>query len=264
MPNLNPSLPSTDRASKSLQVFLLGTVDFESALRLQERFRDEVIARNDLRGGLFICEHPPVVTIGREGSRTHLRRDDSEFRKLDIDVRWLNRGGGAWMQCPGQIAVYPIVPLQRLGLGLAEYRRRLEQAVLDVCRELQVTSHRIDEEPGVFCSLGQLANVGIAVRSWVTMYGLTLNVRPDLSLVRTTFPSSRGLRPTSLEAMRQRLTAIPQVRESLIRNLSERLGYSQTHLFTGIPGLKRTHRGDVVGPRQDSASDEYWPRVTNQ
>lgn len=191
MSDLEFSLPLTARASESLQVFLLGTVDFDSALPLQERFRDEVSQRGDRLGGLFLCEHPPVVTIGREGSQTHLRRDVSEFNKLGIEVRWLNRGGGAWMQCPGQIAIYPIVPLRRLGFGLAEYRQRLELAVLDVCRELHVAAHCIDEEPGVFCSLGQLATVGVAVRSWVTTHGLTLNVRPDLSLLRTTRPNTR-------------------------------------------------------------------------
>ncbi|TXT30698.1 MAG: lipoate-protein ligase B [Planctomycetota bacterium] len=241
------SLPLTERRSDSLQVFLLGTVEFESALRLQEQFRDDVIQRDDRLGGLFVCEHPPVVTIGREGSQTHLRRDLAEFNKLGINVRWLNRGGGAWMQCPGQIAVYPIVPLRRLGLGLTEYRQRLELAVLDVCRELHVAAHRIDEEPGIFCSLGQLAAVGVAVRSWVTTHGLTLNVSPDLSLLRTTRPNSRGLRPTSLQAARQRLTAIPKVRESLIRNLTERLGYEQSHLYTSIPGLKRTKRRVFAG-----------------
>ncbi len=251
MSNLDFSLPLTDRASESLQVFLLGTVDFDSALRLQERFRDDVIQRRDRLGGLFICEHPPVVTIGREGSQSHLGRDVSEFNKLGIDVRWLNRGGGAWMQSPGQIAVYPIVPLQRLGFGLADYRQRLEQAVLDVCRELHVSAHRIDEEPGVFCSLGQLATIGVAVRSWVTTHGLTLNVSPDLSLLRTTRSNSRGLRPTSLQAVRQRLTAIPKVRESLIRNLTERLGYEHSHLFTGIPGLKRTKRRVFAGELEE-------------
>ena len=139
------------------------------------------------------------------------------------------------------------MPLRRLGLGLVEYRQRLEHAVLDVCRELHVSAHRIDEEPGVFSSLGQLATIGVAVRSWVTTHGLTLNVRPDLSLVRTTRPNSRGLRPTSLEAVRQRLIAIPKVRESLIRNLTERLGYEQSHLYTGIPGLKRTKRRVFAG-----------------
>lgn len=242
MSDLDFPLPLTARASESLQVFLLGMVDFDSALRLQERFRDEVAHRQDRLGGLFLCEHPPIVTIGREGSQAHLRHDVSEFNKLGIDVRWLNRGGGAWVQCPGQIAAYPIVPLRRLGFGLAEYRERLELAVLDVCRELHVAAHRLDDEPGVFCSLGQLATVGVAVRSWVTTHGLTLNVRPDLSLIRATQPNSHDQRPTSLEVVRQRLTAIPKVRESLIRNLTERLGYNHSHLYTGIPGLKRTRR----------------------
>lgn len=242
---------SAERASHSLEVFLLGTVDFDSSLRLQEQFRNEVIQRRDRLGGLFICEHPPVLTIGREGSRSDVRLEEAELHNLEIEVRWLNRGGGAWMQSPGQLTANVIVPLQRLGLGLHEYRLRLEQAVLDVCHELSVSAHRLADEPGVFCSLGQLATVGVAVRSWVTSHGLTINVRPDLSLLRSTRTNSRGLRPTSLEAARQRLTAIPKVRESLIRNLAERLGYDHTHLYTQAPGLKRTQRKVFVGPLED-------------
>ena len=239
---------SAKRDSNSLEVFLLGTLDLESSLRLQEQFRDEVIQRGDRLGGLFLCEHPPVVTIGREGSRTDVRLEPAELQKLGIDVRWLNRGGRAWMQCPGQLSAYVIVPLQRLGLGLDEYRQRLEQAVLDVCQELSVSAHRLANEPGVFCSLGQLATLGVAVRSWVTSQGLTINVRPDLSLLRSTHTNSRGLRPTSLEAARQRLTSIPKVRESLIRNLAERLGYEHTHLYTQAAGLQRTQRRVFIGP----------------
>jgi lipoyl(octanoyl) transferase len=249
---------SSGRTSHSLEVFLLGTVDFESSLRLQEKFREDVIQRDDRLGGLFLCEHPPVVTIGREGSRTDVRREPAGLQKLGIDIRWLNRGGRAWMQCPGQLSAYVIVPLQRLGLGLDEYRQRLEQAVLDVCQELRVSAHRLPDEPGVFCSLGQLATVGVAVRSWVTSHGLTLNVRPDLSLLRLTRTNSRGLRPTSLEAARQRMTAIPKVRESLIRNLAERLGYEHTHLYTQTPGLKRTKRRVFVGPLDQPECSSVW------
>lgn len=243
----------SERTSNSLEVYLLGTVDLESLLHLQEQFREEVLHRRDRMGGLFLCEHPPVVTIGREGCSADVRRDPADLQDLGIDIRWLNRGGGPWMQSPGQLAAYLIVPLQRLGLGLVEYRHRLEEAVLDVCRELRVSAHRLDDEPGIFCSLGQLATVGVSVRSWVTTYGLTVNVRPDLSLLRSTRSNSRGLRPTSLEATRQRLTAIPKVRESLIRNLAERLGYQHTHLYTEAPGLQRTKRRVFIGPLDEVA-----------
>jgi lipoyl(octanoyl) transferase len=237
----------TQRTSDSLEVYLLGMVDFESMLAIQDQFREDVMRRRGGRSGLFLCEHPPIVSIGREGSQSHLRRDVTDLARQHIDVRWLNRGGGAWMQCPGQLAAYLVLPLQRLGLGLREYRLRLEQAVLDVCRELHVSAHRLEGEPGVFSKLGQLANVGIAVRSGVSYFGLTLNVRPDLALVRMTRPNMLGLKPTSLEATRQRLIPVPKVRESLIRHLAERLKYDDVHLFTGVPGLVRTVRQTAIG-----------------
>ena len=56
------------RRSDSLEVYLLGRVDFESAVQLQLRWAEEISGRTDRLGALFLCEHPPVVTIGREGT----------------------------------------------------------------------------------------------------------------------------------------------------------------------------------------------------
>ena len=102
------------RRSDSLEVYLLGRVDFASAVELQERWVYEISGRRDRQGALFLCEHPPVVTIGRKGSRSQLLTDEQDLRSRLMDVHWLNRGGGALVHSPGQLAAYPIVPLDRL------------------------------------------------------------------------------------------------------------------------------------------------------
>lgn len=226
---------------QSLDVYLLGLVDFESCLWLQERLADEIAGRRDRCGALLVCEHPPLVTMGREASYAHLACEPGEFVVRNMDVRWLNRGGGAIVHGPGQLAAYPILPADRLGFGLTELRARLELSLLDICRELHVSAWREATEPGVWCRCGRLAALGVAVRSGVTHHGLFVNVSPSMDLQRmVTLPS--GARVSSLTAQRQRPTSMHSVRESLIRNLSARFGYESFHVYTGHPSLQRTRQ----------------------
>ncbi len=231
-----------ERASDALEVHLLGLVDFESALFLQERMVYEISGRNDKLGGLLVCEHPPLVTVGREGSRAHILVEQRELTSRQVDVRWLNRGGGCFMHAPGQLAVYPILPLDRLGIGLDDYRDRLEACLEQVCRELRVAAYRRDDEPGVWTRCGQIGHIGVAVRSSCAYHGMFINVSPAPDLMGLVRPNKCGERVSSLAATRTQTTPMHKVRESVIRNLSERLGYDQSHLYTGHPLLRRTHR----------------------
>jgi lipoate-protein ligase B len=98
------------------------------------------------------------------------------------------------MHAPGQLAAYPIVPLDRLGIGLADYRRRLEEAVVDVAREQRVRAFRRTEEPGVWTRLGLMAQLGVSVRSWVAHHGLYVNVDPPPELMRLVQTNRGGQR----------------------------------------------------------------------
>src|SRR5437588_11512158 len=91
----------------SLQVYLLGTVDFEDMLQCQRRLVYEVSGDRS-RAALLLCEHPPLISVGREGSREHIRFEPKDLAAREWPVRWVNRGGGCLLHLPGQLAVYPI------------------------------------------------------------------------------------------------------------------------------------------------------------
>ncbi len=230
------------RNTAALDVRLLGTVDFDAAQFLQERLVYEISGRDDRFGGLLLCEHPPLITVGRAGSRGHILVEPKELTALRLDVRWLNRGGGCLVHAPGQLAVYPVVPLTRLGLGLRDYRGHLIGSVLDLCRELGIPAWPVEQTAGVAGRGGQFAYVGAATKRWVAYQGLFLNVHPLLRMQRLVTTGANGEKPTSLEAVRGRLTSMATVRECLIRNLTRRLGYAEYQIFTGHPLLKRTRR----------------------
>lgn len=228
------------RHEPALDVFLLGLVDFDACLHLQERLAADVADRNDGHAALLICEHPPMITVGREGSREHILCESSELVARQLDIRWINRGGGCVVHLPGQLAAYPIVPLSLRHLGLAAYRERLEMSVIDVCRELLVPASRTAEHAGVWGRHGQIAQLGVAVRSGVSSQGLFLNVSPRMDALRLV--ESVGGRQSSLAAERMRVTSMHAVRESLVRCIAARLEYARYHLYTGHPLLKRTRR----------------------
>jgi lipoyl(octanoyl) transferase len=239
---VSPAEKSMWRDSAALDVRLLGTVDFEAASFLQERLVYDISGRDDKFGGLLLCDHPPLITIGRAGSRSQVRIEQKELAARRLDVRWLNRGGGCLVHAPGQLAVYSVVPLKRLRLSPIEYRSLLIAGVLDVCKELRVPAWPVEHSAGVAGRGGQLAFVGVSVKRWVAYQGLFVNVAPLLQLQRLVIPGANGLKPTSLEAICGRRMTMPAVRESLIRNLARRLGYAEYQIFTGHPLLKRTRR----------------------
>lgn len=221
-------------------VHLLGLVDFEAMLGLQEYLIYEISGRSDASGLLLMCEHPLSISMGREATRRDLRLADDTHGAPQPAVHWVARGGGAFTHAPGQLGIYLLVPLLELGLGLAEFRSQFEQAVLACCHELKIPAKRRDHEPGLWSRGGQLAYFGPSVRSWVSCHGMFLNVAVDPHLLNLSVANRAGERSTSMQSQRLRPISMSQVRESLLRQISARFGYQTIDVSTGHPLLKRT------------------------
>jgi lipoyl(octanoyl) transferase len=193
----------------ALQVYLLGMVDFEAALRFQRRLHYEV-SGDRRQGALIVCEHPPLITVGRQGSRAHILFEADELRSRQWQVRWVNRGGGCVLHLPGQIALYPILPLDRFGLGLEDYLQRLHAVIRDLLADFDVPGASHAGRPGVWCGGRLLATGGVAVRDWVSYFGLCVNVNPSLEPFRLVHCGGPGAPPmTSLERERRGRLSLP-------------------------------------------------------
>ena len=234
--------PFANRMSNSLEVHLLGLLDFESALFLQERLLYEIAGREDTLGGLLICEHPPLITVGREGSRSDIRPDPHELEARQLKVRWVGRGGPAVLHSPGQLAVYPVLPLDRLNIGLSAFRRLLEEAVVDVCSDGKIKAWRDSRQAGVWCRTGRIATIGAAVKRWVSHQGLFVNVAPDPELADLVRYPGRDPRVSSFAAEPSRRNSMHAIRSGLIHHLAGRFRYADYHLYTGHPLLKRAKK----------------------
>jgi len=238
--NRREPIPVT-AASESLEAYLLGLVDYDSALGLQERMIYEISGRSDRHGCLLIAEHPPEITLGRDASCRDIQASPCDLESREIRVRWVARGGGAVVHAPGQLAIYPLLPIDRLEMGVAEFRNRLETALISVCHELRIAAKRREAEPGIWTRYGQVAFVGASVKSWVTSHGAWLNVTIDPGFLRLA-SATPGERATTLQALRLRPVGMNQVRESVIRHIAAAFDYETLHTYVGHPLLTRTHR----------------------
>lgn len=219
-----------------LEIYLLGQIPLEDALALQRRLVYDLGERNG--GALIVCEHPASISVGRAGSRAHIRADDDELREMALPVRWVNRGGGCLLHLPGQLAVYVVLPLVRRGLNLGSYVGRLHDVLLDILTEFDLKARTSPERSGVFLGHARVGSVAVAVNRWIASYGLTLNVGPYMApFDLLDEPGLEGwpLRQTSMEAQRGRIAPMAKVRESVIRHVETRFGLERHHIYTDHP-----------------------------
>ena len=93
--------------------------------------------------------------------------------------------------------------------------------------------------------------MGVAVTRWIAYHGLTLNVGPYLEMFDVLDEPAAGpapLRYTSMEARRQRHTAMPKVREALVRRLEEVFGVERHHVYTRHPMINGKVFSHVYAP----------------
>ncbi len=246
---MDPSVatPLTGSPTDSaLQVYLLGSVEFESALAWQRRLAYNVAGDRD-SACLVLCEHPPIITVGRQGSRGHIRFDLDELALAGWRIRWVNRGGGCLLHVPGQLAIYPILPLDRLRLGLAEYFEKLQLVIADVLDDFSIRTTTQPGRPGLWVKGRLIAEFGVAVRDWVTYYGGFLNVDPDLEPFRQISCGGPGELPmTSLARERHGPLRPSMVRERFVEHFAARFGFSRVSLFFGHSALTPKAPSDAV------------------
>jgi lipoyl(octanoyl) transferase len=231
---MEPGLAAPDTA---LQVYLLGSVNFEAALRFQRRLHYEV-SGDRRQGALVVCEHPPLITVGRAGSRAHLLCEAEELRSRQWRVRWVNRGGGCVLHVPGQLAVYPILPLDRFGLGLEAYLQRLHAVIEDVLADFDVPAATHSGRAGVWSRGRLLAAGGVAVRDWVSYFGMFLNVNPGLEPFRLLHCGGAGEAPmTSLARERRGPLSASLVRQRLVEHFCNHFAFARSAFFSSHPSL---------------------------
>ena len=124
---------------------------------------------------LWITEHAPVFTQGQNGSPEHL------LETGDIPVIQIDRGGQVTYHGPGQLVLYCLLDLNRLGLGVRGLVTRIELSIIEFLRRYNVKAIARKDAPGVYVNAAKIAALGLRVRKGCCYHGLSLNIDMDLS-----------------------------------------------------------------------------------
>ena len=135
--------------------------------------------RGEIDDVLVLVEHPDVITLGRSA------KPGNVLAPGDTPVVAIERGGDVTYHGPGQLVAYPIFQLREDERDLHRFLRNLEETVILTVGDFGISATRCPGKTGVWTSEAtdgrKLASIGVAVKKWVTLHGLALNVTTDLA-----------------------------------------------------------------------------------
>lgn len=218
-----------------LMVLDLGIMDYRTAFDTQMHWHEMVRNGSTADGVLLLVEHPPVITIGRRpGAQAHILADRNELIQRGVTVEATDRGGDITFHGPGQLVVYPIVPLNRYKLRIHDYMRLLEQAVMQTLARWDLAGMREPGATGVWVNsarggadaLAKICAIGIKLSRWISLHGLALNVTTDLSFFELINPCGLSRPVTSMRGeLDKRCPGMEEVKTVLVHELSCLLGH---------------------------------------
>jgi lipoyl(octanoyl) transferase len=171
-----------------------GRVPYEPAWRRMQAFTET--RTPETPDQLWCLEHPPTFTQGMAGKAEHV------LSAGDIPVVGIDRGGQVTYHGPGQLVVYPLLDLRRLGLGVRDLVTAIEHAIIAYVAGFGIEAIARRDAPGVYVGGAKLAALGLRIRRGCSYHGLALNVQMDLAPYERINPCGyAGLAVTELAAL---------------------------------------------------------------
>jgi lipoyl(octanoyl) transferase len=169
-------------------------VPYPEAVAFMEQ-RASAIAHGEARECVWLLEHTALYTAGTSADPAELIAPDR------FPVFKTGRGGRFTYHGPGQRVAYVMLDLSRRGRDVRTFVRTLEAWIIAALSRLDVNGERRDDQIGVFAGGAKIASIGVRVRHWVTMHGVSLNVAPDLEHFSGIIPCGLTSPATSLAAL---------------------------------------------------------------
>lgn len=161
--------------AESVEVEWLGSMPFDLALARQHAHRELVVG--GAPGRLFLVEHPACLTVGRRGRIEDVLWTPEVLAARGVTVFETPRGGEVTLHAPGQLVVYPVVPI---GRQIRQHLHRLAEVTLELLADLGVEDLEFRaEHPGIWQGHAKLASIGIHVSRGVAIQGLSVNLAVD-------------------------------------------------------------------------------------
>lgn len=208
-----------------LNIRHLGLRDYLPVWQVMQAFSAARSA--DTRDELWLLQHPPVFTLGRNGKREHIHNSG------DIPVIDTDRGGQVTYHGPGQLMAYVLIDVQRRGHGVRWLVDAMEQAVIRLLATHDIESKARQDAPGVYVNDAKVAALGLRVRKGCSYHGLSLNVDMDLTPFSRIDPC--GYKGLAVTQLKDHIAGadIDSVTRLLAKQLMAELGYQRQNVLPG-------------------------------
>jgi lipoyl(octanoyl) transferase len=220
---------------KSCYIIDVGLIGYATAWELQKRL---VAARKAgaMEDVLLLCEHPHVITLGRNGKREHLLASEQVLRQKGVEFHSSDRGGDITYHGPGQLVGYPILNLGAIRKDVVWYVRMLEEVMIRATAEFGIATERVTGKTGIWVRgtndsnmpgvmEEKLGAIGVHISRWVTSHGFAYNLSTDLRYFDLIVPCGiTGRKATSLEKILGRAVTRKEVVQPMARNFGEVFG----------------------------------------
>jgi lipoyl(octanoyl) transferase len=235
----------------SCHIVDVGLIGYAEAWELQKRL---VAARKTgaMEDVLLLCEHPHVITLGRNGKREHLLASEQILRQKGVEFHAPDRGGDITYHGPGQLVGYPILNLSAIRKDVVWYVRMLEEVMIRATAEFGISAERVMGKTGIWvrgtndsnepgATEEKLGAIGVHISRWVTSHGFAYNVSTDLRYFDLIVPCGiTGRKATSLEKILERAVTRKEVAQPVVRNFAEVFGLE----------MRETSRDDLLAQLQ--------------
>ena len=203
-----------------------GIIPYSDAFNKQKELFNKVIKQKseqkEAENLVIFCEHPHVITIGKNGSAFNLLFPEKILKEKQVELFNVDRGGDVTYHGPGQLVGYPILDLDAFHIGLKKYVFILEEIIIKLLDEYGIKGGRLDGATGVWLDASnpqkarKICAIGVKSSRFITMHGFALNIMTDLSYFGLINPcgfTDKGV--TSIEKELNCKIDIEQLKEQL-------------------------------------------------
>ena len=191
--------------SKGLQDYLITWEDMKSFTENRD---------SDTLDELWTLEHNSVFTQGLSGKSKHL------LKETQIPIIQSDRGGQITYHAPGQLIIYCLIDIKRLGIGIKKMVSMIEQSLIELLSSYDITAHTLKGAPGVYVNDSKIAALGLKVKHGRTYHGLSLNIDMDLSPYTLINPCGYSdLKVTQMRNLTNNILNISDIQHELSEHL---------------------------------------------
>lgn len=210
----------------------IGLKDYKEAWDLQEQLLAEVVAEKretkkpSSKNHFLLVEHPHVYTLGKSGDEKNLLAHEDFLKKIEATFYKINRGGDITYHGPGQIVGYPIIDLEFYKIGVREFIKKMEDAIIATIAEYGLKGGRKEGATGVWLDYDhpsrarKICAIGVRVSRYVTMHGFALNVNTDMRYFSYINPCGLTFGVTSIQQELGKEIQMEEVKTILKKNFN--------------------------------------------